>query len=84
MIIDDDSAFEHPDTLAKSVAQFDDQAIGALAIPFINQGDTHITQNAPDENQTWVTFKFIGAAHCAAAGRILESRRISNRAGSFR
>lgn len=62
-IIDDDSAFESPDTLARSVAEFDDPTIGALAIPFINHGDTHITQKAPDENRTWVTFKFIGAAH---------------------
>ena len=63
VIIDDDSAFESPDTLARSVAEFDDPAIGAVAIPFINHGDTHITQKAPDEKQTWVTYKFVGAAH---------------------
>jgi GT2 family glycosyltransferase len=63
VIIDDDSAFESPDTLAKTLAEFDDPAIGAVAIPFINQGDSHVTQRAPDTNHTWVSFKFIGAAH---------------------
>lgn len=63
IIIDDDSAFESPDTVATTIREFDDPAIGAVAIPFINQGQDHVTQMAPDDKTTWVTFKFIGAAH---------------------
>jgi GT2 family glycosyltransferase len=64
VVIDDDSAFEAPDTVATTLRDFaDDPGIGAVAIPFINQGQDHVTQCAPDEKEVWVAHKFVGAAH---------------------
>jgi GT2 family glycosyltransferase len=63
VIIDDDTALEAPDTIATTLREFDDPAIGAVAIPFINRGEDQVIQRAPDDQGIWVTYKFVGAAH---------------------
>lgn len=72
MVIDDDAAFESPDTVARTLTEFDEPAIGAVAIPFINHGQEQVIQRAPDETHTWVTYKFIGAAHALRRSAFLE------------
>ncbi|MGH7177328.1 MAG: glycosyltransferase family 2 protein [Tepidisphaeraceae bacterium] len=63
VIIDDDAAFEAPDTIATTLGEFDKPCIGAVAIPFINTHEDFVRQCAPDNSRVWVAHKFIGAAH---------------------
>jgi GT2 family glycosyltransferase len=74
VIIDDDAAFESPDTVLHSVGELaGEPSIGALAIPFANQGGGGLEQHqAPDGRHVWVTHKFIGAAHALRVSAFLE------------
>lgn len=59
--IDDDAYFEQPDTIAKTVAEFNHPRIAAIAIPFKENGQ--LLNNAPDSNGIYLTDFFIAAAH---------------------
>lgn len=62
--IDDDAEFNSPHTVEQTLAEFDDPAIAAVAIPFVNvKYSDAVLQRAPDRNGTFVTFSFIGTAH---------------------
>jgi GT2 family glycosyltransferase len=62
--IDDDAAFTRSDIIAKTLDIFRADRVGAVAIPYadINK-DRRIKQLAPDNEEVWVTARFIGTAH---------------------
>jgi len=62
--IDDDAAFQCRDTVAQTLAEFNDLRVGAVAIPFIDvRKGTAIQQLAPSSDGIFVTGAFIGTAH---------------------
>ncbi len=63
--LDDDSILQSPYTIEQTLAEFDREDIGAVAIPYINilQGDKVHTK-APDDGQTHLVFAFAANA-CA-------------------
>lgn len=61
--IDDDAAFSSPNTVQQTLAEFDTDRVGAVAIPFVNvQGSAQINQRAPAPG-VFVTATFTGTAH---------------------
>jgi glycosyltransferase involved in cell wall biosynthesis len=62
--IDDDAVFSTPHIISRTIAEFGDSRIGAVAIPFIdvNYGPG-VKQLAPDERDIYVTALYIGTAH---------------------
>jgi len=62
--IDDDAVLTTPDIVEETVAAFDDDRIGAVAIPFANvKRGPHLLQLAPDATGTYLSDTFIGTAH---------------------
>ncbi len=62
--IDDDSVFQDPTIIERTIAEFDDPRIGAVAIPFINIRENDIVQSrAPDTDKTYVCSAYLGASH---------------------
>lgn len=61
--IDDDAIFTDKTVVSETLNEFEHPRVGAVAIPFINQGSDHVHQLAPDEKSIWVTDRFIGTAH---------------------
>jgi len=62
--IDDDAAFSTPRIVSKTLTEFDDGRIGAVAIPYINvRQDNVVRQLAPDDGEIYVADAFIGTAH---------------------
>jgi glycosyltransferase involved in cell wall biosynthesis len=63
--IDDDARFVSAHTVAQTLADFDDERIGAVALPFLDvRGhETAVRQVAPDRERVWVTNTFVGTAH---------------------
>lgn len=62
--IDDDAEFSSPYTIEQTLAEFDDPAIAAVAIPFVNVNRSKaVLQRAPQEKGTFVTACYIGTAH---------------------
>jgi GT2 family glycosyltransferase len=71
--IDDDAAFVFETTVAQTLAEFDDQRIGAVAIPYIEPNkQNQVFQRAPDASATWVTDTFIGTAHAVRRDLFLQ------------
>ena len=61
--IDDDAAFTSPRSVEQTLAEFDDDRIGAIAMPFIEpRKGPAVMQRAPAAGR-WVTDSFIGTAH---------------------
>ncbi len=62
--IDDDAAFSTPRVVTQTLAAFDHDEVGAVAIPYVdvNQGPT-IRQLAPEATSVFVTDTYIGTAH---------------------
>jgi GT2 family glycosyltransferase len=63
--IDDDARFTSPATVARTLADFDHERIGAVAIPFLDvrAHGTVERQVAPDGADRWITNVFVGTAH---------------------
>lgn len=62
--IDDDAEFSTPDVVERTVAEFDDDRVAAVAIPFVHTNrDSRIRQRAPTSDGIWVTNAYIGTAH---------------------
>jgi glycosyltransferase involved in cell wall biosynthesis len=62
--IDDDAEFSTPYVVEQTLREFDDPRIGAVAIPYIEpHKSNHLLQKAPDNEQVWITDRFIGTAH---------------------
>ena len=63
--IDDDAEFSWPDVIATVLNEFCDDAVAAVAIPFIDaRTDGKLKQKSPDAPGIWITNQFIGTA-CA-------------------
>ena len=62
--IDDDATFSSPHVVARTLGEFSDKRIGAVAVPFcnVNQGPS-ILQKAPDTDAAYITNTYIGTAH---------------------
>lgn len=71
--IDDDAAFSSPRVVAQTLAAFDGDEIGAVAIPYVdvNQGPT-IRQLAPAPFPAFVARHYIGTAHAVRKRLFLE------------
>ena len=62
--LDDDAEFTSSSVVRQTLADFSDERIGAVAIPFINVlRDQTIHQRAPTESGCFVTDSYIGTAH---------------------
>jgi hypothetical protein len=62
--IDDDAAFSTADTVAQVLGEFDDERIGAVAMPYINiRCDEIVRKRAPGSIGGYATHAFVGTAH---------------------
>jgi GT2 family glycosyltransferase len=76
--IDDDAEFSGPDIVAKTLLDFEDPRIAAVAIPFSNvRLSSAIYQRAPDTQSVWITNEYIGTAHAIR-------RDVFNHLGGYR
>lgn len=71
--IDDDARFSAPDTVATTLAEFDDPRIAAVAMPFVHTArGPQVHQRAPGGPGTWLTNAYIGTAHAVRRDVFLE------------
>lgn len=62
--IDDDAEFSSPKVIERTLQDFSDRRIGAVAIPYLEPfRDNQIRQAAHDAEEIWVTDRFVGTAH---------------------
>lgn len=62
--IDDDTLLPSADIVERTIAEFDDPRIAAIAIPYVNvRCDATVRHRAPDEESIWVVHAFTGASH---------------------
>ena len=62
--IDDDAVFAWPETVEKTLQEFDNPRVGAVAIPYIEPRRSPIIhQKAPDNEHVYATDRFIGTAY---------------------
>lgn len=62
--IDDDAEFSSSNIIEDIIRDFDDDRIGAIAIPYMEpKKDNKLHQLAPDKNGLWVTDTFKGTAY---------------------
>ena len=62
--IDDDARLVSPHTVEQTLLDFDDDRIGAVAIPFVDVRSTRIVRQVPpDRDDRWITSSYIGTAH---------------------
>jgi glycosyltransferase involved in cell wall biosynthesis len=62
--IDDDAAFSTPHVIEQTLAEFDHDRIGAVAIPFINVNkENQLLQRAPGDKGIFACQSYIGTAH---------------------
>lgn len=62
--VDDDSLFISSSTVEQTLAEFNDERVGAIGIPYINvRQDDCVRQRAPESNSVYVVHAFVGAAH---------------------
>lgn len=76
--IDDDAEFASDQDVARTVADFGDPVVGAVAMPYVDLGiDTAVHQRAPDGDRAYVTHGFRGTAYAVR-------RQLFSRLGGFR
>jgi len=62
--IDDDAAFSTPHVIEQTLAEFEHDRVGAVAIPFINVNkENQLLQRAPGDQGIFVVHSYIGTAH---------------------
>jgi glycosyltransferase involved in cell wall biosynthesis len=62
--IDDDAEFSTPRVVEKTLVEFSDPRIAAIAIPYIEPHKSQLEfQRAPHDNAIWLTDSFRGTAH---------------------
>ncbi len=71
--IDDDAEFPSPYTIAQTLTELHNPAVGAIAIPFINvtQGP-EVLQRAPQRNGEFLTANFWGTAYAVRRSLFLD------------
>jgi len=72
--LDDDSVLQSPYTIEQTLAEFDDDRVGAVAIPYKNilQSNEIFTQ-APDKNQIYLIHAFVAASHAVRRSAFLKA-----------
>jgi glycosyltransferase involved in cell wall biosynthesis len=71
--IDDDAEFSSPNVIERTLKDFSDRRIGAVAIPYLEPlRDNQIRQTAHDPVEVWVTDRFVGTAHALLRGLFLK------------
>lgn len=62
--IDDDSILQSPHTVEQTLAEFEHDQVGAVAIPYCNiLQSSEIKTQAPDQQQIFLTHAYVAAAH---------------------
>jgi Glycosyl transferase family 2 len=63
--LDDDARYVSEHTVAQTLADFDDDRIGAVAMPFLDvRGhETAVRQVPRDDERRWITNVYVGTAH---------------------
>lgn len=62
--LDDDATLAAPTVVEQTLKDFENERIGAVAIPFCNVNEgPQLHQAPPDRERIWVTSSFIGTAH---------------------
>jgi glycosyltransferase involved in cell wall biosynthesis len=62
--LDDDSTLQSPYTIEQTLAEFDDDRVGAVAIPYSNiLQSNQIHTQAPDKRQIYLIHAFVAASH---------------------
>ena len=71
--LDDDAVFSTPRIVEATLGKFDHPRIGAVAIPFVdvNRGPA-VHQQAPQREQVFATYDYIGTAHALRRDLFLE------------
>lgn len=71
--IDDDAAFSTPHVVRQTLADFSDESIGAVAMPYADVNrKPDVLQRAPAADGIYVTDRFIGTAHAVRRDVFLE------------
>ena len=71
--IDDDAEFSTSRIVKQTIAEFSDNRIGAVAIPYVNVlQESLVHQNIPGAGQTWIASEFVGTAHAIRRNLFLE------------
>ena len=71
--IDDDAIFVSPCTVEQTLSEFDDNRIGAVAIPYIEpRKSALVRQQVPANEGIFVTDSFIGTAHAVRRDLFLQ------------
>lgn len=71
--IDDDSVLEDPTTVEKTLTEFDNPRIGAVAIPYINVLENDLVQSrAPDPHGIYICPAYLGASYAVRRDLFLE------------
>jgi GT2 family glycosyltransferase len=76
--IDDDAEFAADDVVARTVSEFEDPVVGAVAMPYVDLlEDRTVRQSAPDGDRPYATYGFRGTAYAVR-------RALFARLGGFR
>ena len=71
--IDDDSVMNDPTTVEKTLAEFDNPRIGAVAMPYINvREDNLLRSRAPDTQRIYICSAYLGASYAVRRDLFLE------------
>ena len=70
--LDDDTVLTGPSTVQRTIDEFSDPRIAAVAIPYVNvRCGTAVRHRAPDSSETWVLHAFTGASHAVRRSAFL-------------
>lgn len=62
--LDDDAVMTGPDTVCRTLAEFDHPRVAAVAMPFINiNQEQMVRQRAPTPDGHWIVDSYVGTAH---------------------
>ena len=71
--LDDDAVYSSPETIATALKEFDNNSIGAIALPFIDvRKSQEIKQEPCDAILTWLTYSFVGTAYAVRKDVFIE------------
>lgn len=71
--LDDDARYAAPDTIERTLREFSNPRVAAVAMPFINvRSGPAVLCRAPDAAHVWVTDAFVGAAAALRREPVLE------------
>ncbi len=72
--LDDDSVLQSSYTIEQTLAEFDDDRVGAVAIPYRNiLQSNEIHTQAPDKDQIYIIHAFVAASHAVRRSAFLKA-----------